>query len=223
MNPELFGTFGRSFGLVQASCEVVEQAFRTWQDEFLSKWGMSLRSEICSGTIVGALRGLLPRTSPIATKYLFWPVGQGWTLFFDNGVSGTDAGAPSVLSARVHSNAIRVVMSQEIVDAVTKKISQYGATIFEYHADGIERRHVFAANDGGKWKFGQAGNPFEFEDVAAYNERSIQKRFTPAMLLAYLKALGVELDGNIGSEASHSGYILTKIGKMPASLREYFE
>lgn len=180
---------------------------------------MALRSETCKGTVADGLNGLLPRTSPIATKYLFWPVNESWTLYFDNSAGGTDAAPLSVLSSHLHTNSIRVVMAEQLVDTVTKQIEQYGATIFEYYVDGADRRHIFAANDGGKWKFGQSGAPFAFEDIDAYKERSVQKRFTPEMLLTYLRSLGIELVHDTSLRMLGSGFILTKVGKMPASLR----
>lgn len=221
MHVTSFGKFAASFGLIRGPCKSVAEAFLEWQQDLLRPWGMALRSETGAGVIGDVLNALYPRTVPIATKYLFWPLDEAWTLYFDNGANGTDAGPPKVLASRLHTEAIRVVMADEIVDPATKRLKQYGATILECHFNGIERRHIFAANDGGKWKFGQSGEPFSFENTAAYDARPIKARFTHAMLMAYLKELGVKLDGSISSPAENGpGYLLTKHGKMPASLRE---
>lgn len=224
MNVSEFGKFGAAFGLIRSPCERVALEFKEWQHGFLEQWGFELRSAPISGSINDVIKALLPRTAPIVTKYLFWPLTPEWTLYFDNGVNGTDPGAIGVLASRFNTDAIRVGIAEEVVEPSTGRIKQYGATIFEYHSGEVERRHVFSANDGGKWKFGQAGEPFPFECLDAYKARSIQERFTKSMLLQYLKELGLDLDGSISCPSAYSqGYLLTKHGRMPPSFKEVVE
>lgn len=221
MNVADFGKFSSSFGLVNSPSKLVAENFLEWQQKILKEWGFALKSELRDGMLGDALNTLLPRTAPIVTRYLFWPVDENWTLYFDNGMNGTDAGPPAVLSARLGVDSMRVVMSDGEVNTVTGQVTRYPATILEYYVTGIERRHIFVANDGGKWKFGESGDPFPFENVAAYRVRSIKDRFTNAMLLAYLKELGVDLnDKNFSSAAYGPGYLLAKHGKMPANFKE---
>ncbi len=155
-------------------------------------------------------------------RVLFWPVDQHWTIYFDNSGLGTDADAVMpVLSQRLAVDAVRVVMSQDLRDSSTGQIQSYPATIFEYYRAGLEQRHVYAANDGGKWRFGAAGDPFPFEDLQRYGTQPLRNRFTHEMLLAYLNALGISLDGV--SEAAHKygpGYTMRKLGRLPLNLRE---
>lgn len=213
-----FGKFS-SFGLVQSPAKVVAENFLAWQQGILQEWGFGLEAAECPEKFGDALNALCPRTAPIVTKYLFWPLNESWTLYFDNGVNGTDAGPPSVLSSRLGVDAVRVVMTDEAVRPESGQLTQYRATIFEYYAKGIERRHVFVANDGGKWKFGESGEPFAFENIAAYKVRSIKERFTNPMLLDYLKELGVDLSDT----ENGLGYLLMKHGKLPATYKEFKE
>ncbi|MBC3809237.1 hypothetical protein H8K52_18005 [Undibacterium seohonense] len=222
MNIVDFGKFNSSFGLVKSPSKVVVESFLSWQQKILPDWGFELKLEKRQGKLGDALIALCPRTAPIVTRYLFWPVDENWTLYFDNGVSGTDAGPPSVLSSRLGVDAIRVVMADEVIDPVSGQVTQYPATILEFYSNGVERRHIFVANDGGKWKFGELGEPFLFENMAAYKVRSIKDRFTNAMLHSYLKELGVNLsNANSVLTEPDLGYLLTKHGKMPASYKEF--
>jgi hypothetical protein len=218
------GKFSSSFGLVQSPAHLVAESFLTWQQGILREWGFGLDMVEYPGTLGEALNELYPRTAPIVTKYLFWPLDKNWTLYFDNGVNGTDAGPPGILSSRLKVNAIRVGMADEAINRTSGQVTQYRATIFEYYTDGIERRHVFAANDGGKWKFGESGEPFPFEKTEAYKVSPIRDRFTNAMLLEYLEKLGANLiDGHSSSAVEGQGYLLTKHGKMPATYKEFMD
>lgn len=222
MNLVNAGKFPSSFGLVKAPGNVVVESFLAWQKEVLRQYGFELRLEMRQDDLGGALQALLPRTAPITTKYLFWPLNEHWTMYVDNGVNGTNAGPPQVLSSKLGVEAIRVVMADDILDAPNGHTMHYGASILEYYQEGVERRHIFVANDGGKWKFGQAGEPFPFEDMAAYKLKSIKQRFTNTMLRGYLEELGADMgDGSFAGAEHVHGYLLTKHGKMPATCQEF--
>lgn len=214
-----FGKLSASFGVLNAPCKMVADEFLGWQQDILREWGFSLELEKREG-FTDALNAMLPLTAPISTKYLFWALNDKWTLYFDNGVNGTDAGPPCVLSARLQIDAIRAVMVDEKLDEATRHVIQYGATIFEFYSSGVERRHVFAANDGGKWKFHQSGEPLKFENTDVYKLKSIRDRFTNSMLVSYLRNLGIDLDNKIFAEHS-SGYLIKKLGTMPWSYMEF--
>ena len=119
-------------------------------------------------------------------------------------------------------NAIRVVMADENIDPSSRQMMQYRATILEYYSKGVEQRHIFVANDGGKWTFGESGTPFPFEDTAVYKVRAIKNRFTNVMLLGYLKELGIDLSNGHSALAEYgTSYLLIKNGKMPATYKEF--
>lgn len=84
---------------------MLSQGFLDWQMTFLPERGMRLAEEPIAGTISDALRKLLPRTVPIVTRYLFWPLNEEWTLYFDNGRLG--ASQASVLAAKLRRLSCR--------------------------------------------------------------------------------------------------------------------
>jgi len=218
------GSFGAQFGLVKGSCETVSQDFLDWQTNSLQGYGMHLIPAAIGGTISNALHNLLPRTAPIATKYLFWPLNEEWTLYFDNGHLGTDASPPCVLASRLHTDGIRISLLDHVVDRSSKHVLQYGATIFEYFENATVRRCVFAANDGGKWVFGQEGATFPFEDENSYGARLVRDRFPKTLLLHYLQELNASLDGTRPSPFEHGpGELFVKSGQMPRNLMEFYE
>jgi hypothetical protein len=177
-----------------------------------------------SGPISDALKKLLPRTAPISTSYLFWPLNEEWTLYFDNGHLGTDASPPSVLASRLHTDGIRICLADELVEPGTGRVLQYGATIFEYFEDAEARRFIYAANDGGRWVFNQGGTPFHFEVTETYKSRLVRDRFTASILLQYLNELNAGIDE--GSESPNEygpGRLIIKTGEMPRNYVEFHE
>ena len=224
MHVRQFGTFGKQFGLIKGGCEMVSQGFLDWQMTFLPEYGMRLTAEPIAATISDALRKLLPRTVPIVTRYLFWPLNKEWTLYFDNGRLGTDASPPSVLASLLHTDGIRISLADHAVDLNSKHVLLYGATIFEYFENVTARRSVFVANDGGKWVFRQEGIAFPFEDESSYRVRQVRDRFPKTLLLQYLQKLGASLDGTETSTLEPGpGRLIVKAGRMPRDLKEFYE
>jgi hypothetical protein len=224
MRIQEFGSFGAQFGLIKGSCDAVSQGFLDWQMTFLPDYGMRLTAAPIGGSIRDALLKLLPRTAPIAVKYLFWPLNEEWTLYFDNGRLGTDASPPSVLAARLHTDGIRISLAEHLLDRGSNKVRQYGSTVFEYFENTEVRRTIFATNDGGKWVFGQTGTAFPFEDERAYEARLVRDRFSGPLLLQYLRELNASLDGVSESPFEHGpGKLLVKSGRIPRDLKEFLE
>jgi hypothetical protein len=219
-----FGRFSHTFGLVRSSPERAAHAFQTWQQPILVPHGLSFsKPEPQSGLLDDALRQLLPLTMPGMLRVLFWPVDRDWTVYFDNSGIGTEAATVMpVLSERLKVDAIRVGMSDEVRDSSTGQIVRYAATIFEYYSLGAARRVVFAANDGGRWKFDATGEPFLFEDLQQYTAKAIRDRFTQDMLRLYLGELGISLDDVPIATTQHGpGYAMHKLGKLPFKPKEY--
>lgn len=219
-----FGTFRNSFGLIKGHCPAVAQDFQDWQNEFLPKYGFQLSESTVTGPISEALKKLLPRTAPISTSYLFWPLNEEWTLYFDNGRLGTDASPPSVLASRLRTDGIRICLADELIEPGTGQVLQYGATIFEYFEDSKARRSVYNANDGGKWIFNQSGEPFHFEVTETYKSRLVRDRFSAPILLRYLNELNAGIDNSSESPNDFGpGKLVIKTGKMPGNFVEFHE
>jgi len=216
-----------SCGLIDMPLNQVVDEFIEWQQPILQP----LNSRLEIGDIVGgvdvAFRSLLPLTSPIATRFLFMTSKSGWTVFFDNGWRGTDAAGPmAVLAGRCRRSALRVVAQRHTMRSIVLLESRgyFGASILEvYNEDGTTRRTIFAANDGGKWKFGQSGEPFDFEDISAYSRKSLKERFTIDMLGSYLRSLGVDaFDKNwFLCDETSPAILISRTGGLPPNLQEY--
>ena len=109
----------------------------------------------------------------------------------------------------------QIALLQQKIDLLVRKV--FGAS--SEKLDGSHDRSVYTANDGGKWKFGQSGEPYPFEEVEAYSVKRVSNRFTPEMLGRYLGHLGVRpFDENWYLSPA---WKVQKTGKLPASLREY--
>lgn len=213
------GNFSTSFGLIQSPCKVVAEEFLKWKKEISGDFNLVLDLKEWPSGFTQALAALCPRTTPVITRFLFWPVNASWTLYFDNSRLGTDAGPPFVLSSRLSVNAFRVVMVDQCKDPVSKMIKKYGAVILEYYCSGNRVRHICAANDGGKWVFSERGQPFLFENTASYTAKRSVDRFTKPMLLGYLKDFGVDLN----DISDGPGFLVINNGKRPWNFEEYDE
>ena len=75
MNIVDFGKFSSSFGPVKGPSKVVAESFLSWPQEILRDWGLELKLKVPQGKLDEALNAL-PRTAPIVTKYLFWPLNE---------------------------------------------------------------------------------------------------------------------------------------------------
>ena len=89
----------------------------------------------------------------------------------------------------------------------------YGANILEvYNEQGVQRT-IYCANDGGKWKFGQSGDPFDFENLQQYLVRRTSEKFTEEMLHSYLVHLAVDgLDDNAYKKGDGVGVLISRRG-----------
>jgi len=220
---ELVEPITSSMGLIRADAETAADCYQCWQNEILQDFGMNISSTKGNMSTAQALESLLPLTSPIRTRFVFLGTKSKWSVFFDNGVQGTDAAsAMIVMAGKLNCECIRVFQAkQTLPDNPTKQSrGNYGATILEvYGSGGATRRSIYAANDGGNWKFGQSGTPYQFEDRSAYDRRSIKERFTCAMLVDYLKNLDARpFDANW---YTGEAIILRKEGALPKNLVEH--
>jgi hypothetical protein len=129
-------------------------------------------------------------------RFAFVATHSRWTAFFSNGFLGTDAaGAMSVLAGRLGCKGMRVVSVDQTLPSKPARTDEgdYGSVQWEvYGKDGKTLRTIFSANDGGKWKFGESGVAFPFEEAEAYSLKSIRARFTEEMLSRYLKHFDAE-------------------------------
>lgn len=187
-------------GFLECDAKMAADAFEEWQRPIQATRGVRLQRRELTGDLPARLESLLPLTSHEARRFLFSPTSGKWTAYLDSGWRGTDAfSVVSYLAATIGCSGIRAVsVPHTIRKTPAGERGRYGATILEvYAADSSgcsflnTQRSIFAANDGGRWKFGEQGQPFDFEQLDRYKARRIRDRFTPELLDEYLQHLGV--------------------------------
>lgn len=145
--------------------------------------GRVLRLE-ASGLLTHLVR-LAPLQAPWRRELLVETHGP-WTAYFNNDSRGGDPG-PWV--ERVAREArCRGVVATHIPE------DQYPFAITSFELHGPRRRSVLAGVHHGRWGFEAQGEAQPFEETATYSARLERNRFTRAMLLRYLAALGIDAD-----------------------------
>ncbi len=222
-----FAPITSEIGFLETDSRSVAEAYLEWVQPIHAKRNVRhLRSEV-NGSFAANLQSLLPLTSVERLRFLFLPTKSDWTAYFDNGWRGTDVySAVSYLCQKLGCRGIRAVASDDINGSKGKL--QYGATIFELYSPTTEgctfintRRSIYAANDGGKWKFGADGEPQSFENLEQYQAKQIKSRFTREMLDSYLKSFGIEFFDPQFYEGEAPGQLVAKIGATANGLRSY--
>jgi hypothetical protein len=181
-------------GFLETDAENAARAYAAWWAGLLAPRGLAVEVRSVSGTLEQALSALLPLTTPEKRRHLFMPTRSPWTAYIDNGWQGTDAASAMGYMARtLGCRGMRVVA---VPHTLRKDKGRYGAVMFELY--GPRQTHwlnyvrtLYAANDGGRWVFGQSGEPFPFEKQEQYQARKVRDRFTLDMLKEYLHQLGL--------------------------------
>lgn len=181
-------------GFLEAGAEHAARAFGAWQASLEDSRGTSVQVRPVSGPLEQALSALLPLTDAERRRYLFMPTRSPWTAYLDNDWRGTDAAsAMSVMARTLGCRGMRVVA---VPHTLRKDKGRYGAVMLAVY--GPHQTHwlnhlrtLHAANDGGRWVFGQSGEPFPFEKLEQYQARRVRDRFTFDMLKQYLGHLGL--------------------------------
>ena len=185
----------KEIGFFEYDVKSIAAAYDLWITEVLRPLEMWIELNNIEGSLEVVLRKLLPLTIPTPRRRVFVPTQSPWTAYFDNGAHGTDsAGVVHVLAKKLNCRTIRAVHVQNTMPSQPTRESKghFGATMLElYGPDGKAIRTIYAANDGGTWRFGERGTPFAFEEVEKYNSKRIRDKFTKEMLSNYLKNLGI--------------------------------
>jgi hypothetical protein len=176
----------KDLGLIEASVEQVASDLVEWHARLGVHYTRKNLHSLSDG-----LKSLEPLSSE-RRRVLLLPTRSKWTVFLQSGIDGSDPfPAMSFLVAKTGTTAMRV--------CVTSPTAKWPAVIWEVYASpnlGGEpplncRRAISAANDGGRWTFHSSGEPFAFEDQAAYDLPQKKKRFTKQILQRYLSSFGL--------------------------------
>jgi hypothetical protein len=179
-------------GLIRAALPDVVRELAAWQ----SSIAIARTLRTLTTSFAAALEALAP-LSQDKRRTLLVQTTSDWTAYFQNGIAGSDPfPVMSLLAERMQVLSMRV--------RSTPPDAAFPATIWEVYAPPSQggaprlhyRRSLHAANDGGRWTFGQTGEPFAFEDLAAYERPRKRDRFTCEMLQGYLAHFGVEPFGD---------------------------
>jgi hypothetical protein len=217
-------------GFLECDAKTAKDAYLGWMRPIQAERGVTVESREFHGDFVAKISGLLPLTNIERRRTLFLPTRSKWIAYFDNGWQGTDAySAVSYLCQAIGCRGIRAVSIPDTFrKTATGASGRYGATIFELYAPSAEgcsflntQRSVFAANDGGRWKFGADGEPLQFEDLKQYEARRIQDRFTPEMLDRYLSNLGIQFFSPEFYDVPEPALLVSKEGPNAEGMKTY--
>jgi hypothetical protein len=219
-----FAPITKEIGFLECDLKPIAEAYHSWMAEILLPLEMRIEAKSIEGSFETALQNLLPLTVPTPCRFAFVPTKSNWTAYFDNSRRGTDSsGAMHVLSKRLNCRSIRAV---HVLNTTPKNPSleakgHFGATIFEVFENGKAIRTLYAANDGGKWKFGQSGNVFSFEETNNYEAKKISERFTGEMLNNYLQHFGINFFEEDFYTSGKPAVLFSRHGKLPPNLKEF--
>jgi hypothetical protein len=219
-----FNPITKEVGFLECDIETTAAAYHSWTTEFLHPFKMRNEANDIKGNLETVLHNLLPRTTPTPCRFAFVPTKSNWTAYFDNSRLGTDSsGVIHVLTEKLNCRGIRAVY---VLNTLPRKPSRetqgsFGAVIFEVYQNGKAVRTLYAANDGGKWKFGQSGAAFPFEEIQIYSAKKISERFTGKMLDDYLQSFGImAFDENFYTLENRAAILFHRRGQLPANLKE---
>ncbi|MFI5298592.1 MAG: hypothetical protein ACHREM_10880 [Polyangiales bacterium] len=214
------------YGFIECELSRVASWFRDWEQANQAKRGITVAMQLVEGNLEALLSRLQPLTSIQRRRHLFVAGRSGWTAYFDNGWRGTDAATLSHVARELACRAVRLVAVPDSMGTTVEQgaLRRYGAVMFELYGPGRAAflnylRTINVANDGGKWRFEQSGEPLPFEELDAYTSRRLKDRFDQPRLERYLRALGIEAFNAdaFGPQAS----LIESTGPMPPQLREY--
>lgn len=157
------------------------------KDSFAGVWALAQPGWASLDEVV---RNLKPTPWP-DERHAFVPLGE-WCALLNNRITGTDLGLMPPGAARDLGcraiRAVRIEAGEYLYPA--RMLEVYGPDGDEYH----HVRTIYCLNDGGRWAFETAGEPFAFEHLEDYGLRLKRDRLTGTRLIEYLAALGVPVD-----------------------------
>ena len=184
-----------NWGFLEAPVDAVGSAYVRWQRTILQ----SVKVTTFNLPLADALRQLEPLDTG-SQRVLFLSTKDRWTACFDNGANG---GNPATFVGELAERMkCRGVACGCIPNTLSRRDAgtpgTWGAVKFTLFAPekrdflNIER-NVSVINDVRGWDFTSIGRVQDFEQAERYAAKRIADRFTPEMLEAYCRALGINL------------------------------
>jgi hypothetical protein len=212
-------------GFLEIEVERAARAFAEWQGKLMAPRSISVVMRPVSGTLDQVLSALLPLTGGERRRHLFMSTRSPWSAYVDNAPGGTDAASAMAYMARtVGCRGLRVVA---VPHTLRKDKGRYGAVMLEVYGPHRTNwlnylRTIYASNDGGRWVFGQSGEPFPFEKLEQYQARRVRDRFTFDMLKEYLRHLGLApFEEDFYLPGGAPAWLVEKTGPVVPTHKEY--
>ncbi|WP_309891522.1 hypothetical protein [Archangium sp.] len=214
-----------NMGFLEMDAERAARAFSSWQQGLLAPQGVTVEASPVMGPLEHVLSSLLPLTGGERRRHLFIPTRSPWTAYVDNGWQGTDAANAMAYMARtLGCRGMRVGV---VTHTLREDRGRYGLVVLEVYGprqtDWLNYlRTLHVAHDGGRWVFGQSGEPFPFERLEQYQARRVRDRFTFDMLEEYLHHLGLSpFEEDFYLPQGSSAWRVEMTGAVVPSYREY--
>lgn len=213
-------------GFLHCAAEMAARECTEWFAEI----GTRVTGREVLGQLDEVLASLLPLTGIMERRTLFVPTKGKWTAYFDNGWQGPDVESRvGYLHKRIGCRGVRAVCTPHTMRKEGQKWKgRWGATILSVFSPDAEdslgcERFIYAMNDGGRWDFEEYGERYEFEDIERYERKKVRDRFTPEMLDAYLRHMGIHaFDEAFYVATKDNPAILLEVDGPPArDMREY--
>lgn len=212
-------------GFLEMDAERSARAFASWQERLLAPRDIAVGIRPVSGSLDQVLSALLPLTGGEKRRHLFIPTHSAWTAYVDNGWTGTDA--VSAMSYMARTWGCRGMRVGVVPHTLRKDKGRYGIVAMEVYGQHPTEwlnylRTLYVMNDGGRWAFGQSGEPFPFEKVEQYQARKVRDRFTFDMLKEYLRHLGLSpFQEDFYLPPRAFAWLVEKTGPVVPSHKEY--
>ncbi|ATB39503.1 hypothetical protein CYFUS_004947 [Cystobacter fuscus] len=212
-------------GFLETDVERAARALSSWQGGLWASEGVIVTARPVDGSLEQVLSALLPLSGGEKQRHLFIPTRSAWTAYVDNGYRGTDAvSAMSYLAQVLGCRGMRV---GAVPHTLREDKGRYGVVALEVYGprqtDWLNYlRTLYAMNDGGRWVFGQSGEPFPFEKLARYQARKVRDRFTLDILEEYLLHLGLSpFQEDFYLPQGAKAWLVEKTGSFFSAQKEY--
>lgn len=184
--------------------------FIEWQNPLIQKNKNSFQISTIKGSLSEALKKLVPLTTGERRRYLFIPTQNQWVAYFDNGHTGTDRTAPTVLGQKSNSKNIYFSFDNNTEETTFE--------LYDKLQNEIKLIRSIAVLKESKWEFDQYGSPLPFEKTENYSTRQIKKRFNIDLLTEYMKSL--EIDAFNQNYYQNDAILIEKVGPIFPSTKQ---
>lgn len=187
-----------TLGFIRAPAAHVAEEYVKW----LRHRGDESHSTLYPESLERTLPLLEPLTGDPNRFIVASTTDSSWSAIFSNAARGNEpSSAIAVLSKALQTNGVLVSYVPDVPRIPGETLGRLGSCRFfytEFDPRSSERialptRTIYLARQSGsKWLFEAKGEPLPFEETPSYARRKVRDRFTPEMLEAYCRAIGLD-------------------------------